>query len=512
MNEMYDVVIIGGGAAGLSGAVALLRSRRSVLVIDSGEPRNAPAGHLHNFLTRDGTPPAELLALGREEVEGYGGQVVGGRVDTVTRSDDGFRVGLAGGTSTIGRRILVATGAADELPDLPGIAEGWGRDVLHCPYCHGWEVRDKAIGILAGSVMAGHQALLFRQLSDDITVFTNGVELPHEEREKLAARRIALVDGAVAAFEDGGVRLADGSFHPRDVLTVQTVANARADFLKPLGLELEDQRMGDVLLARIVPADPNGRTAVPGVWIAGNVANGMAQLISSASAGLMAAAQINFDLADEQAGRDLAERNKLFDKDAWEERYGTREPVWSGKPNAQLVAEASTLKPGTALDAGCGEGGDAIWLAEQGWAVTGADFSQAALDRAAGAASARGLSVDWVQADLRTWTPPARTYDLVTASFIHLPPAQRTELLRRLADAVVPGGTLLITAHHQVNFSKVAPHQHMPDLFYGPEDVTPVLDRTQWTVEVAESRARTHSHDGNEVTIHDTVVRAQRAS
>ena len=179
-RQQYDVVIIGGGAAGLSGAVALARSRRSVLVVDAGRPRNAPADGVHNYLGREGTPPGELLAIGRAEVAGYGGEVVPGVVTGARREDDGdFRVTLDDGREVSARRLLVATGLVDELPDLPGVAERWGRDVLHCPYCHGWEVRDQAIGILATGPTAVHQALLFRQLSDDVTFFRHtGPDLP----------------------------------------------------------------------------------------------------------------------------------------------------------------------------------------------------------------------------------------------------------------------------------------------------------------------------------------------
>src|SRR6478609_7501334 len=150
MDERYDVVVVGGGAAGLSGALTLARARRRVLVVDAGEPRNAPAGHVHNYLAREGTPPADLLAAGRAEVAGYGGAVVQGRVTTAERRDDGtFRVTLEDGRRTDARRLLVTTGLVDELPDIPGVAQRWGRDVLHCPFCHGWETRDRAIGVLA---------------------------------------------------------------------------------------------------------------------------------------------------------------------------------------------------------------------------------------------------------------------------------------------------------------------------------------------------------------------------
>jgi len=149
LNAGYDVVVVGGGAAGLSGALMLARSRRSVVVIDAGAPRNAPAAGVHGLLGREGTPPTELLERARAEVRGYGGHVVNGEVSTVTRDGDGFRVALSDRRAVRARRLLVATGLVDELPDIPGLRDRWGRDVLHCPYCHGWEVRDQAIGVLA---------------------------------------------------------------------------------------------------------------------------------------------------------------------------------------------------------------------------------------------------------------------------------------------------------------------------------------------------------------------------
>src|ERR1700722_1763654 len=149
VDEQYDVVIVGGGVAGLSAALTLGRARRSVLVVDAGAPRNAPAGHVHNYLGREGMPPGGMLAAGRAEVTGYGGQVVSGTVTSaqfLNGQDNagGFRVGLAGGRAAGARRLLVTTGLVDELPDVPGVAELWGRAILHCPYCHGWEVRDQA--------------------------------------------------------------------------------------------------------------------------------------------------------------------------------------------------------------------------------------------------------------------------------------------------------------------------------------------------------------------------------
>jgi thioredoxin reductase len=318
MDEMqrYDVVVVGGGAAGLSGAVALARSRRSVLVVDAGEPRNAPADGVHNYLGREGAPPAELLATGRAELAGYGGTVCPGVVTAVGRQAGrhGFRVVLGDGTAVEARRLLVATGLVDELPDVPGVAERWGRDVLHCPYCHGWEVRDRAIGILATGPTAVHQALLFRQLSADVLFFRHtGPDLPAAEAEQLAALGIRVVDGEVSAVEVDddrvtGVRLASGEVVPRAAVVVAPRFTARADVLAPLGLTPTEQEMAGTVVGSAVAADPTGATAVPGVWVAGNVADMSAQVVVSAAAGMRAGAMINADLVTEEARQAVAER------------------------------------------------------------------------------------------------------------------------------------------------------------------------------------------------------------
>ena len=339
MNEnRYDVVVVGGGPAGLSAAVALTRSRRTVLVADSGDPRNAPAAHVHNYLGREGIPPGDLLATGRAEVAGYGGEIVTGTVTSAQRLDDAredgarFRIVLAdgepaltGGVLTRGvltrgvlaRRLLVTTGLADELPDVPGVADRWGRDVLHCPYCHGWEVRDQVIAVLASGPGAVHQALLFRQLSEHVTVLLNTApELGRDVREQLDARGIAVVEGEVATLEVTGdrltgVRLRSGQVVPCQAVVVQPRFTARAGVLSSLGLEPADMEMGGQVVGSYVPAGPAGDTAVPGVWVAGNVADLKAQVISSAAAGLNAAAAINADLIEEDARVAVAARRAL---------------------------------------------------------------------------------------------------------------------------------------------------------------------------------------------------------
>jgi thioredoxin reductase len=306
MDESYDVVVVGGGAAGLAGAVALARSRRSVLVVDAGDPRNAPASHVHNFLSRDGTPPAEIYAVGRQEVAMYGGRVETGRVTALSRSGERFAVRI-GGRAVTARRLLVATGVRDELPQVPGLAERWGIDVLHCPYCHGWEVRGQRIGILATGPATMHQALLFRQLSQHVTVLAHtGPELSGEQREQLGALGIPVIQGTVTHVEadDGGltgVRLADGTRVSLDALVVAPRMIARAELLAPLGLAPSEVVMGGQVIGAQIEADPSGATSVPGVWVVGNLAAINAQVISAAAAGLTAGAVINADLAAEDA-------------------------------------------------------------------------------------------------------------------------------------------------------------------------------------------------------------------
>jgi thioredoxin reductase len=316
MDERYDVVVVGGGAAGLSGALALSRARRSVLVVDDGAPRNARAGHVHNYLGREGATPAELLASGRAEVAGYGGQFLDGRVAGAERADDGFRVELEDGGIVHARRLLVTTGLVDELPDVPGVAELFGSDVLHCPYCHGWEVRDQAIGVL-GSPMGVHQALMWRQWSADVTYFQHTGPAPSDdEREQLAARDIPVVTGVVESLAiDGGrltgIRLAGGDVVPRVALVVAPRFTARAAVLTSLGLEAVPMEMNGHVVGSYVAADPTGATAVPGVWVAGNVADLRAQVISSAAAGLNAAAMLNADLIAEDVRLAVAARTLI---------------------------------------------------------------------------------------------------------------------------------------------------------------------------------------------------------
>ena len=276
-----------------------------MVVVDAGVPRNIRAEGVHGLLGHDGIPPAELIERGRTEVRRYGGQVVTAEVIGVARDGDHFIVGLADGRSVRARRLLVTTGLVDELPDLPGVQERWGRDVIHCPYCHGWEVRDNAIGVLASGPNSTHQALLFRQLSDDVVYFSHTMPPDDEHAEQLASRGIRVVDGEVASLEVvddrlTGVRLSDNVVVDREALVVSSRMLARAGFLADLGLTPTEHPSG---LGEHINVDSSGATEVPGVWPAGNVTDPAAQVGASAAAGAWSAARINADLVAEETRR-----------------------------------------------------------------------------------------------------------------------------------------------------------------------------------------------------------------
>ncbi len=519
MDETYDVVVVGGGAAGLSGAVALARSRRSVLVLDAGDPRNAPADHVHNFLTRDGAPPAEIYAHGHDEVRRYGGRIERARVTAIQLAEAGFRIEI-GDRTVATRRVLMATGLRDELPDIPGLAQRWGADVLHCPYCHGWEVRDRRIGVLATGPAFMHQTLLFRQLSPQVTVLQHtGPALTDEQREQLRALHVPVVAGEVEQVDAGasgltGVRLADGTQVELDVLVVAPQFTARAELLAPLGLKPVEVQLDGFLLGTQVEADATGATAVPGLWVAGNIADMRAQVITSAAAGLNAGAAINADLvaADTRIAVE-AHRNEepVHGEQAWDERYRSRARNWSGNPNPVLVAEVAALPPGTALDAGSGEGADALWLASRGWRVTGAEFSRTALDRAAAQADQLDLAVQWLHLDLSKQPPPER-YDLVSAFYLHMPREARRTVFAHLAAAVAPGGTLLIVGHDLSDLHTTMPRPNLAEMGWTAGEVVDALG-DGWEIAVAEARPRPATDpEGREIVVRDTIVRAVRTT
>lgn len=295
-----DVVVVGGGLAGLAAALTLGRARRSVLVIDAGHPRNAPAAHSHGYLTRDGVSPIELLRLGREEVRGYGGRIVQGTVEAIMRLDDGrFHVTTSEGIGHSARRVLVTTGLVDQYPHIPGLHERWGRDVVHCPYCFGWEYRDRALAVLGTGPGAATQALMWRQWSQNVMLFQHTAPEPTQQQlAQLAARGVTVVPGEVTAIEISddrvvGVRLVSGEFHPREVIVVGPRFESRHELLDPLGVKVVEHPLG---IGHQVEADASGFTGVPGVWAAGNVLDVTAGVMQSAASGVTAAAALNADL------------------------------------------------------------------------------------------------------------------------------------------------------------------------------------------------------------------------
>lgn len=307
-DEVRDVVIVGGGAAGLSAALMLARARRRVTVVDAGEPRNAPADGVHGLLALDGLSPADLLARGRGEVLGYGGEIVSGEVVDVSHVSNGLVVELGDGEVLRARRLLIATGLVDELPDVPGVREQWGTGVLHCPYRHGWEVQDRRIGVLATGPMSVHQAQMFRQWSSQVLFLTGEAEIAPEDRARLKAMDIAIVEGRIERLElDGGlvtgVRLADGQLIEIDVAAVSPRMVARSEVFAGIGVEPTKHPAGS-----FIEADSTGRTSVPGVWVAGNASDLSAQVSVAAAEGTRAAQHINADLVMEAVDQAEAAR------------------------------------------------------------------------------------------------------------------------------------------------------------------------------------------------------------
>jgi thioredoxin reductase len=305
-----DVLIIGAGSAGLSAALMLARSRRRVIVLDGGAPRNAVAAHMHGVLGREGWSPLDLVATGRDEVARYGAIIESQRAASVARDDELFVVGLADGTTLTARRLLFAGGLRDELPAIPGLAEHWGRGVAHCPYCDGWEVRDQRIAVLASGPASLHQVQLVRQLSPAVTYLVEGTELPEPDLAALVARGIAVETRRVKSViaTDGvlsGLRLHDGAELPVEAIFVRPRAIPADELLHALGAASEAGSDDHPW----VTVDATGRTSIPGVWAAGNIVSPAATVPVSAAAGSTAGAAINADLVADEI-RSALERNR----------------------------------------------------------------------------------------------------------------------------------------------------------------------------------------------------------
>lgn len=513
-----DVCVVGGSAAGLAAALQLGRQRRSVIVVDAGEPRNGPSAHMHGYLGREGLAPSELIAAGREEVRDYGGEILAGRVSRVTRTQAGdFRVELAGGHSIIARRVLAATGLIDELPDIDGLAEHWGRDVIHCPFCHGYEFRDQRIAAIVTHPMGLHAAGLFRQLSAQLTVVLHDpADVDDAELDVLGASGVTIVRGKVSRIVTGpdgnvaAVELAGHGSIDADAVAVGPRFRVRAEPFASLGLRPAPHPTG---LGDFLERDAAGETTVPGLYAAGNATDPSQQVLQAAADGSRVGAMISFSLAHEDIR--AAARPSANESD-WDHRY-EGDQLWSGNPNGTLVNEISGLAPGRALDVGAGEGGDAIWLAGQGWSVTASDISQRALDRVSAEAGRRGLRVECHRADANA--PGAfgtAAFDLVSAQYASIPRTPDDRGVRNLLNAVAPGGTLLIVGHDLEPMRElVGTPDHSrpfdPDAYVRVDDVAAALAGSPaWDIELHEKRPRPAGAASASHHVHDIVLRARR--
>lgn len=519
MERHGDVAIVGGSAAGLAAALQLTRQRRSVFVIDDGTPRNAPAAHMHGYLGADGVPPSELADRGRDEVRSYGGEILTGRVRDVARRDDGrFRVEVGGGHSIVARRVLAATGLVDELPDIEGVDEHWGGDVIHCPFCHGFEVRDQRVVQIVTSPMGLHPAPLFRHLTDRLTlVIHDPTGVDDVELDRLTAGGADVVRTAVRRLvtgDDGritGVELVNGRTLDADAVVVGPRFSARAEAFAGVGLTTAPHVTG---MGDAVEVDMTGQTAVPGLYAAGNLTDPSMQVLHAAAHGSRVGAMIAFSLADEDL---QAAARPSGDEADWDHRYSGKAAMWSGNPNGTLVNEVGDMSPGRVLDVGAGEGGDAVWLAEHGWKVTATDISGRALDRVAAEAERRGLAVECLHRDGNDVAAfEVGGYDLVSMQYgsIHRTPDGRA--LSNLLGAVAPGGTLLVVGHDltpMLTPIDVSEQTRMfdPGAFLGIDEIaSAVAADPGWEVEAHETRPRppgaasTHHVD-------DIVLRARRA-
>jgi len=514
-----DVAVIGGSAAGLAAALQLGRQRRSVIVIDAGDPRNAPAAHMHSYLGHEGLPPSELTDIGREEVRSYGGEVVAGRAVDVSRTEGHcFRVELVGGHTVIARRVLAATGLVDELPDIDGLADHWGGDVIHCPFCHGFEVRDKRIVQIVTHPRGLHTAGLFRQLSARFTlVLHGGVDADHPEIEGLRAAGVNIVDGRVRSIVTGGdghvaaVELTDGDRIEADAVVIGPRFKVRAEPFASLGLKPAEHSTG---LGDIVETDPTGETSVSGLYAAGNVTDPSQQVLQAAADGSRVGGMISFSLASDDI--EAAARPSANEAD-WDHRYEA-DQMWSGNPNGTLVNEIGGRTAGRALDVGAGEGGDAVWLAEHGWNVTASDISQRALDRIASEAQRRGLLIECHHADANALGAfEGRPFDLVSAQYASIPRTPDGRAVRNLLNAVAPGGTLLVVSHDlEPMRAPIDAHEHSrpfdPDAYLRIDDFTTALaESSEWEIEAHEKRPRPTGASSSH-HVDDIVLRARRGA
>lgn len=294
--QTVDTLIIGGGAAGLQAALVMVRARRSVLIVDSSTPRNRFAHEIHGVIALEGTPPREFQERGKEQLRSYGVDIMNATVESVSDNDRTLTATLSSSDTVAARAIIVASGVNDVHPDIPGLEENWGDTVLHCPYCHGYEVADKKLGVLCIGEFSFHHAAVLRQWSKDITFFTNGMVLSEEQRADLTRRGIALVDDPVTAFHDGKVLVGDDD-HAVDALFYMPVPHPHDEFLADLNLERHSPPSG--MGGSLIKVGPAGATSHPRIWAVGNVVNPPAQVAMAMGEANAAAIAVNAFLVED---------------------------------------------------------------------------------------------------------------------------------------------------------------------------------------------------------------------
>lgn len=306
MDRTWDCIVVGGGAAGLSAALVLGRARRRTLLVDAGAPSNIVSDGVGGLLGHDRRPPAELYSAGRRELEGYPTvELRSGEVSDGRRENGRFVLELSDGEREEARRVLLATGMDYTLPDLPGIAERWGSSVFHCPFCHGWEHREQALGVLDRGPMGARRALLLRAWSDDVTLYAGGpAELGDDLTEQLGRAGIAVDERRVEGLsgpppELAAVVLAGGAERECHGLLVPATMRQRSRLAERLGAEAAEP---NPIAADAVQADPTFRTRVPGLFAAGDLTPGMPSVANVVAAGSSAAAMVVHDLVEEAFG------------------------------------------------------------------------------------------------------------------------------------------------------------------------------------------------------------------
>jgi thioredoxin reductase len=292
----YDVIIVGGSFAGLAAALYLGRAHRSVCVLDTRQPRNRFAEESHGFFAQDGSDPRAMLATMRQQISAYPTvHFVNEAAVDASREGSGMNVALSGGSTITGARLLMAFGISDILPDIPGLADRWGKSVLHCPYCHGYEVSGRSLGVLSVSSASLQQALLVCDWGPT-TFYANGVEIDGPGLAQLERRRVKIEPSPVARLEgerDGlsAIRLADGRSRPLDALFISPRNRLNSEIAKQIGCDIQNGAVG-----QIITVDDMKMTTVEGVFAAGDVARLMHNITFACADGVMAAMAIHRSL------------------------------------------------------------------------------------------------------------------------------------------------------------------------------------------------------------------------